>query len=58
MKGNVRNMKVSIDSGKKVEDTQMLKGEAKTIKPASNETTQYTTKNPGFGSLGGRNTNS
>ena len=58
MEKNIRNMKVTTGSGKDVKDTEMLKGEAKPTKKATNETEQYTTGKTAMGSLGGHNTNS
>ena len=55
---NLRKTQVTTASGKDVQDTQQLKGEAKPTKSATNETVQYTQSFPSPGPLGGRNSGS
>lgn len=58
---NLRTLTVSTGDGKCVEDTQMIKGEAKKSSTwsAKNETKQYNTSGlPGKDNAGGLNTNS
>ena len=60
VKDSVRNMQVGSKSGKRVSSTMKLSGEASDTlaERANNTTTQYTTKGPPKGPLGGHNTNS
>lgn len=59
---NIRDKKITTDSGKDVKSTQQLSGSAKETKAwtSKNETVQYETgaQNLGGGGKGGRNTNS
>lgn len=61
MKGkNLRDMKVSTDTGKDVTSTKKLSGEASPTAAwkAKNDTSQYTTGKTATGPLGGENSNS
>jgi len=54
-KTNIRNIEVKPGSGKNVDDTQMLKGEAKmtAAQNATNTLKEYTTGTASPGKLGG-----
>ena len=57
---NVRNMKVTPETGKDFRDTNVTSGVAKPSRAfkATNSTEQYTVGAPPKGDLGGMNTNS
>lgn len=57
---NVRNMKVTPETGSDFRDTQVVSGVAKPSKAfkATNSTEQYTVGGPPKDNLGGMNTNS
>jgi len=50
----LRDAEPTSSSGKCVEDTKQLKGEANDSLSGKNSTVQYETSNPKFGKLGGK----
>lgn len=53
----LRDAAPTSSSGKCVEETSQLKGEAKDSLSGKNSTVQYETSNPDFGTLGGKSQN-